>query len=138
MSDSLDVLRWIEFSARDYATAHKISLLHEPVPLEIVCYLCQQSAEKILKAYTIAQGEPLKRTHDLETLLGQCIQYDDQFDIFADSCAALTEYAAATRYPPDDDWITETEMNAALKDAAEILEFTKSRLAGFGYELKSE
>jgi len=134
MSDSLNILRWIRFAQRDYDASQKMSLLHHPVPLEIVCYHCQQSVEKILKAYALAHSEPLVKTHDLESVLKQCMKYDEQFAAFADICAILTEYAIASRYPLDEDWINEHDMQAALKGANDILEFTKSRLAELGYK----
>jgi len=67
-------------------------------------------------------------------VLKQCMKYDEQFAAFADICAILTEYAIASRYPLDEDWINEHDMQAALKGANDILEFTKSRLAELGYK----
>ena len=133
MSDSLNILRWIKVAQRDYDAAHKMAELHHPVPLEIVCYHCQQSVEKILKAYALAHSEPLVKTHDLDSVLKQCMEHDDQFAAFADVCPVLTEYAIASRYPLDEDWINEHDMQTALKNAFEILEFTKARLAELGY-----
>ena len=34
-----------------------------------ICFLCQSAAEKFLKAYLIAQGWKLERTHDIVVLL---------------------------------------------------------------------
>jgi HEPN domain-containing protein len=116
------------FAQRDYDTAEKMSILHHPVPFEIVCFLCQQSAEKILKAYVIAQGESFMKTHDLESVLKLCIKYDNRFSRFEGICPVLTEYATATRYPADEDFITERDMKIALENAREILNFTKARV----------
>ena len=129
MSDSLHISRWVKFAQRDYDTAENMSILHHPVPLEIVCYLCQQSAEKILKSYAIAKGEPLMKTHDLDSVLKLCIKHDSRFSAFEDICPVLTEYATATRYPADEDLINEHDMKTALKNALEILEFTKARIS---------
>jgi len=133
MSDSLNIKRWIKFAQRDYDTAYNMSILHDPVPLEIVCYLCQQSVEKILKAYALAQSEPLAKTHDLKSVLKQCMEYDNEFGVFTDFCVVLTEYAIASRYPLDEDWIELHDMEIALKYAHEILSFTKDRLSTLGY-----
>jgi HEPN domain-containing protein len=129
MKDSLDVSEWVRFAKMDYDTAKNISLLHHPVPLEIVCYHCQQSAEKILKAFLIMQSEPLQKTHDLNILLNLCVNYDEAFDEYAAACIRLTSYAVFTRYPMGEDAITEYDMQTALKNAYEILEFTMARLA---------
>jgi HEPN domain-containing protein len=115
MSDNLNIQRWIKFAQRDYDAAYNMSILHNPIPLEIVCYLCQQCAEKILKAYALANSEPLVKTHDLKSVLKQCMSYNDDFAAFADSCAVLTEYATASRYPLDEDWIEQQDMEIALE-----------------------
>ena len=133
MSDSLSIQRWIQFAQRDFDAAYNMSVLHQPIPLDIVCYLCQQSVEKILKAYTLAQSEPLAKTHDLKSILKQCMRYDNEFATFVDACAILTGYAIASRYPLDEDWIEQHDMEVALKSAQEILKFTKKRLSELGY-----
>ena len=122
------------FAQRDYDAAFNISSLHNPVPLEIVCYLCQQCVEKILKAYILAHSNPLVKTHDLEYVLKQCAEHDDMFSAFADICTVLTGYATASRYPLDEDWIDENDMEIALNSANTVLEFTKTRLADLGYK----
>jgi len=129
MRDSLDVAKWVRYAEMDYKAAADMSILHHPVPLEIICYHCQQSAEKILKAYVLAQSEPLTKTHDLETILEQCVKYDDRFNAFGLICPILTGYAVFSRYPVSEDAINEYDMKTALKNAFEILEFTKARIA---------
>ena len=129
MSDRQNVSRWIMFAQKDYDAAYNMSLLHRPPPLEIICYHCRQSVEKILKAYTLAHSGPLIKTHDLESILKQCMEHDNQFGDFADICAVLTGYAIASRYPLDEDWINEQDMETAVENAKKIIEFTKARLA---------
>ena len=133
MSDSQNISRWIMFAQKDYDAAYNMSVLHHPAPLEIICYHCQQSVEKILKAYTLAHSGLLIKTHDLEYILKQCMDHDDQFGAFADICAVLAGYAIASRYPLDEDWINEQDMDTALDNAKKILEFTKARLTELSY-----
>ena len=99
-----------------------------------MCYHCQQCAEKSLKAYAIARSEVLTKTHDLETILEQCIKHDDRFNAFGLICPILTGYAVFSRYPVSEDSINENDMKIALKNALEILDFTKARIA----ELENE
>lgn len=138
MKDSVDVNEWIRFAQMDFDAAKNMSVLHKPIPLEIVCYHCQQSAEKILKAYAIAQGEFIIKTHDLKVLLDQCIKYDNQFDDYMKPCLTLVAYATLARYPIGDDVVDEADMHTAIKDSLEILEFAKSKLAELGYSLESK
>ena len=134
MKDSLDVGEWIRYAQMDYDAAKNMSILHKPVPLEIVCYHCQQSAEKILKAYAIAKGESLIKTHDLRILITQCLKHEKAFGSLSVACSALTDYAALTRYPAGADDVNESDMGAALKNAVEVLEFTKGKLKELGFE----
>jgi HEPN domain-containing protein len=118
----------------DYDAAKNMAALFNPVPLEIVCYHCQQAAEKILKAYSIAQGEPLIKTHDLRIIMTQCISHDESFNSLSVSCSALTDYAVITRYPIGEDSVTEHDMKTALRNAAEIMDFTKDKLERLGFK----
>ena len=46
------VKEWYDFAEMDFISAnHLMSLI--PIPVEIVCYHCQQSSEKALKGYLI-------------------------------------------------------------------------------------
>ena len=131
--DNLDIIKWIQFAQMDYDAAINMVKLHRPVPIEIVCYHCQQAAEKILKAFVIAKSETLIKTHDLAVLLNQCRKHEAEFNNYAKHCITLTTYAALSRYPSNIE-ITEQQMKQALKDTHEVLKFAKLRLAELGYE----
>jgi HEPN domain-containing protein len=130
------VNEWIYFAQMDYYDcALYLAQNRRPAPVEIICYHCQQSVEKILKGYIAAHGGTIIKTHDLKVLIEQCRQYSSDFDDYAKSCFALTAYISSTRYPPKPE-LMEQDMERALKDALEILEFTKSKLKEMGYEYK--
>jgi|TergutMp193P3_1026864.scaffolds.fasta_scaffold65490_3 HEPN domain-containing protein len=134
---NLDVNKWIHFALMDFDLAAKVAKDYYPAPIEIICYHCQQAAEKILKAYTLANGNPLKKTHDLNVLANDCKQFFTEFDKLQKSCLSLTKYEIISRYPPLVD-LTETDMKQALKDTRQILDFTIPKLTEMGYECKSE
>ncbi len=73
MNLSNSITEWIRFSDMDYDVARRMAKEFYPVPLEVICYHCQQSAEKILKAYALEKEEPLIKTHNLDVLLNQCL-----------------------------------------------------------------
>jgi HEPN domain-containing protein len=98
-----------------------------------VCYDCQQSAEKIFKAYTLAQNGARNKEHRLDVLLIRCRQHSCDFDTLRVACSALNEHITKSRYPSDKE-ITAEDMSDALKYASDILEFTKSKLKELGYE----
>ncbi len=63
-----DPFAWITKGDRDL-TLVKIGLsASEKVP-DLLCYHCQQAAEKYLKALQLHFGQEVKKTHDLEILL---------------------------------------------------------------------
>lgn len=90
--------RWIEFAENDYEAAILLEKNIKPL-LEIICFHCQQSAEKYLKAYIIRNDGEVKRTHNLGEILKDCIKFDTEFEKIKDPCIDLTDYAIETRYP---------------------------------------
>jgi HEPN domain-containing protein len=124
---------WIYLAQMDYDHALKSADTFHPAPVEIICFHCQQSAEKILKAYIAANGNKPEKTHDLPALIKHCKQYLPDFDNYAAFCYTLTTYASDTRYPPKLS-LNESDMRLALNNTLKILEFTKSKLKEMGYE----
>lgn len=55
---------WLEFAAMDLDSAQFL-LGMRPVPVEIICYHCEQAAEKLLKAVLVAVDVEPPKTHDL-------------------------------------------------------------------------
>ncbi len=86
-----------------------------PKQIEICCYLCQQSAEKVLKAFLEKNECEIPRTHNLVMLCQQCTEIDSDFSSVMDFCAYLTPYAVQTRYPNEIE-ILESEAELALKE----------------------
>jgi len=91
---------WLTF-ARENLLAAKSLIGEDFAPFHTVCYMCQGSAEKYLKAYLLWQGWSLKRTHDLSELLNVCTKYDLIFLSLVSDCQVLNEYITEGRYPGD-------------------------------------
>ncbi|MDR2592812.1 MAG: HEPN domain-containing protein [Chitinispirillales bacterium] len=127
---------WIYLAQMDYDYALKSANTFHPAPVEIICFHCQQAAEKILKGYIAANGDTPVKTHDLVVLIKYCKQYSSDFDNYADYCYTLTAYISDTRYPPKLS-LEESDMKQALNHARKILEFTKSKLAEMGFGTNS-
>ncbi|GBU20986.1 hypothetical protein R80B4_00873 [Fibrobacteres bacterium R8-0-B4] len=87
-ADEFDIKEWMRIAEQDYDSAQKLSGFH-PAPIEVICYLSQQSIEKILKAYIIANENKLTKTHDLKILITKCEQYSPDFGNFNAICASL-------------------------------------------------
>jgi len=133
---NIDVREWIRFALMDFDVALNEAKRYRP-PIEIICYHCQQAAEKILKAYIIAQNNAFKKTHDLETLIEECRQFSPDFGNIKSNCVMLSSYVSGARYPSEIE-LTEYEMKQAIKNAQQILDFVKIKLKKHGHEYEPE
>ncbi|MHB8075645.1 HEPN domain-containing protein [Desulfosporosinus fructosivorans] len=125
------VIAWCDFAKDDLITAKYLLGLH-PLKLEIICYHCQQSAEKILKGFLIDKNIDPPKTHDLRLLRRMCEKIADGFDEIEESCVHLTAYGVQPRYPMEIE-LTESDMRQAIEEADHIMSFIALRL-----ELKSD
>jgi HEPN domain-containing protein len=87
---------WLLLASNDYRLA-EIAVAEGLYPQ--ACFLCQQVAEKALKAYLFARRQPLVRSHVLPRLRYLAEQLDPAFDQLDEACDTLTEYYIDTRYP---------------------------------------
>jgi HEPN domain-containing protein len=68
-------------------------------PIEIICYHCQQSVEKSLKAFLCANEIKIPKTHDTGYLCRKYAEIDNAFLEYLKPCEELAIYATETRYP---------------------------------------
>ena len=117
------IAEWFQFADMDLKTAEHISNTMRPQPLEIICFLCQQSAEKNLKGYLIYKGvtEPPK-IHNLDILGEMCSEYGERFAELKRACGALTRYGVQPRYP-NELGITDHDTLKALEYARQVRDF---------------
>ena len=108
--------RWIEKAERDLLTARTI-LREEPRLTDVVCYHCQQCAEKSLKAFLVQIDMHVEKTHYLRRLLTLCVEKDGAYADLDPAATSLSDYATV-RYP--DDWrdIPEPEAMQAIEAAS--------------------
>jgi HEPN domain-containing protein len=89
MSNPIDeARRWVQYAHWDIVDVEN-NMQSEQVPHPIVCFHCQQAAEKMLKAVLVLNREPPPRTHDLtailrriEPLAGSVEDVMPTFDVF--------------------------------------------------------
>ena len=91
--------QWLKKANDDYTSAKILMEKVLPPQIEIVCYHCQQCAEKALKAFCVYKKAEVQRTHNLIVLCQQCIALDSGFSVLISDCARLTPYSVQTRYP---------------------------------------
>ena len=90
------------------------NLASAQVPFDVVCYHCQQAAEKYLKALLVFLSVQPSRTHDLLALRQESRTYltAGPADSVEKACVVLNPYAIEVRYPDD-------QSNPTAEDAAE-------------------
>jgi HEPN domain-containing protein len=66
---------------------------------EVVCFHCQQSAEKYLKGLLQESGDPVPRTHNLVELLALVVPHY-RLRGLRRGLSFLTDFAVDIRYPP--------------------------------------
>jgi HEPN domain-containing protein len=94
----------------------------QPTPIEIICYHCEQSAEKYLKGYIILNGGNLYKTHDLTRLNELAKEYDNTFSEIDDDCVELVDYGVAVGYPFHIG-LMEQDIKMAIESAETIARF---------------
>ena len=102
-------LEWFYFADADFDSAIILSEAYRKHN-EIICYHCQQAAEKYLKAVLCYNGVIPPKIHVLETLCALCSEFEPAFNEIAKDCAYLSPFAVRARYPLE---IEVTEINTA-------------------------
>lgn len=112
---------WFSIADLDLASASYLQSM-KPVPVEIICYHCQQAAEKYLKGFLAYFGYEIIRTHDLVVLNKLCQETKEDFKMIKEECLLLTDYSVNVRYPYPMD-LNVLDMALALKNAEIIKDF---------------
>ena len=101
MTEELELARqWVIKAGNDLLNADN-NLHAETIPLDTVCFHCQQAAEKFLKAFLVGKGRTYPITHDLLAILENILPINLDAEQLRDNLALLTPYAVEVRYPDD-------------------------------------
>jgi HEPN domain-containing protein len=119
MPDIISAEKWLKYAKTDYDVAVHITTFH-PLPIEIVCFHCQQSAEKAFKSVLAYYEQLIPKIHDLSRLWDMCVALEPSLPDLEESADILTGYAVAPRYPDVIEY-EEVDMQRALQYAERIL-----------------
>ena len=119
-----DDFLWLEFAKTDLGVAKHLNTNYYPKPLEIICYHCQQAAEKSIKAVIHAYGAQggMPKKHNLSFLLQQMKNMIDIDEKYYDYADVLTPYGIAVRYP-NEILIEERNVEEAIRYAEEFVQW---------------
>jgi HEPN domain-containing protein len=116
-------LEWLAFAKNDLGSAEFL-LDRRPLPIEVICYLCQQSAEKCLKGVLVLQNIIPPKTHNLDELYILCEPFVADIETIKIQCNFLNKYSVTPRYPREMT-IAEDDVQESLKCAKNILVFLR-------------
>ena len=93
---------------------------------ENVCFHCQQTVEKSLKAFLAFSQIRFRYIHNLEHLVNDCITVDPSFREISVPCSILNNYSMDIRYI-DEYIISVDEMLETVELAEEVFDFVKKK-----------
>ncbi len=89
---------WIQKAELDFQGARALALRRKVRFHDLVCFHCQQSAEKYLKARLEEAGCRIPRTHDLGDLLDLLLPLEPLWAALRPALDALSDYAVDCRF----------------------------------------
>ncbi|WP_428770334.1 HEPN domain-containing protein [Treponema sp. HNW] len=127
MKNESDVTEWVRYAEMDVLAANHLNEIQNPKPMEIICYHCQQAAEKMLKALILAYDGELQKTHDLGLLTDELSAFVTLPESILNSADSLTPYGIRIRYPQELN-IQESHVIRAISDMKIVYDFVKIKL----------
>src|ERR1700693_903741 len=89
---------WVSKAEADFRGARTLARSRPPLH-DLVCFHCQQCAEKYLKALLEELGVAVAKSHDLEQLLFILLPYHPTLRSIKRGLDSLTDFAVDTCYP---------------------------------------
>ena len=127
-----EALRWLTQAEEELKDAE---LLAKAKRFYLSLYLCQQSAEKALKAYLYLKEEELIFSHSVSVLQRMASIIDGEFHAI-DKAKRLDDYYIPTRYPnglpggiPAQYYDDEEEAKRALELCRKVVQLVKRKIA---------
>ena len=121
------VSQWLAYGDEDLLLARHGLTLAKNRPFRLIAYHAQQRAEKYLKGYLVFHRVDFPYAHDLSRLVELCSDQGLQDEALQDA-EELTPFAISTRYPGEDEEVSEEEALRAIDIAARVREVVKESL----------
>jgi HEPN domain-containing protein len=97
----VEILRqWVRKAENDIEAANRIMAIEEGCPFDMVCFHCQQAAEKYLKCLLTYLGIQTPRTHDLKALVS-LLPVEHLLCLRTEDLVELNPYSVDVRYADD-------------------------------------
>lgn len=112
---------WTTKAEHDLGMA-ELAIANKPEYKDLICFHCQQSAEKYLKAYLIHSNIYFKKSHSLIYLLDLLATQENVSDISYRTAEILEDYGVEVRYPGDWTLLNEEDIHETHQAALRIKE----------------
>jgi HEPN domain-containing protein len=123
------VKAWFAKASSDMRSAEIILATGmDDLPADMVCFHCQQAAEKYLKGFLTSRETEYPLTHSLKALVEKAMGLDNTFAIILEKAESLTPYAVTIKYPDDFRMPSREEAESAFAIASEIKNFVLQRV----------
>ncbi len=119
------IKNWILKANEDWLVIERLTEGSIIAPAAI-CFHSQQLVEKLLKAYLIAQGKEIRKTHNIEFLISECADFDDDFNQL--DPMNLSDFGVEVRCPGDMYQPSNEEAIEYSNLAKEIRVFTEKKI----------
>ena len=109
---------WIQKAEHDYLASVDLARRRKLPLHDMVCFHCQQAAEKYLKAGLEEASVHFPKTHDLESLLSLLTPAQPFLAALTPATRRLTPFGVLIRYPGND--ATKAQAKRAMADCKAI------------------
>jgi len=111
------VQEWLRKANNDFANAKTLLNSKDEQSYDLICFLCQQSIEKLFKGLLIQQGQLIDKIHSLDKLADQLKQCCPNWNLDFEGLKWLSTIGIMSRYP---------EYDAAKEDVTEAFKLSSS------------
>lgn len=118
--------KWLNIAKDDLKGAH--FFFSQKPPQGALTFWCQQSAEKVLKAYLVLKNQPFKKTCDLKKLVKLCSRVNKEFETLYGAAEYLNPFTVRYVYPSEYGFATREIMQAALNEADYVMTFVLKKI----------
>ena len=120
------VKQWMMYADEDFNLARHGLKLSEKAPYRLIAYHAQQCAEKYIKAFLVLHEIDFPFTHNISHLLE--LWPENEWNDNLLNAEELTPFAVSTRYPGEEEPVTESEAKHAIEIAEKVREIIRFSL----------
>ncbi len=106
----------------------KSGKVFDDILYEDLCFDCEQTVEKALKALLVSIDVSFPRTHSIGHLIELIEEHNIKIPDEIKDSISLTAYAVSTRYPGDFEPVDEQEYREALETAIKVFDWVRKKI----------